>query len=144
MCGQSSLLLCSRHFVKTRIPLALFRCECYCSVLQCDGDGDGEGFCPALLLSSVRAINSTRRATLSAIECEISTTASLVTGSNAKITSEVDMESQFVYNSSWTDSSAVRKIERVTWVSIRIEWGIVDKDDSVNRRWHITEHHHSY
>ena len=30
-----------------RIPLALFPCECYCSVLQFDGDG--EGFCQLLL-----------------------------------------------------------------------------------------------
>ena len=40
--------------------------------------------------------NSTRRATLSAIECEIptSTAAALVTGSKARVTNEVDMESR--------------------------------------------------
>ena len=63
-------------------------------------------FLPAQLLLPYieRAINSIRGATLSTIECEIPTTAALVTGSNRKVTSEVDMESRLCNNSSWTDN----------------------------------------
>ena len=63
-------------------------------------------FLPAQLLLPYieRAINSIRGVTLSTIECEIPTTAALVTGSNRKVTSELDVESRLCNNSSWTDN----------------------------------------
>ena len=77
-----------------KIPLAIFPCECHCCVLQCDGHGPVKVFARRCCCHIVRSINSTRRATLSATECEIPTTAALVTGSNAKVTSEIDIENR--------------------------------------------------
>ena len=93
--------LCTRQQVhghycsfQPKIPLAIFPCECHCRVLQCDGHGPVKVFARRCCCHIVRSINSTTRATLSAIECEIPTTAALVTGSNAKVTSEIDIENR--------------------------------------------------
>ena len=82
-------------------------------------------FLPAQLLLPYieRAINSTRGATLSTIECEIPTTAALVTGSNRKVTSEVDMESRLCNDSSWTDNWPPQE-NRMS--DIKIMWDIVE------------------
>ena len=115
MCGQSSLLLCSRHFFNEDPGHCGPACVCVSKCMAIIAVSNPESHSHFSLVNViavsfnvtvtvkvfasccchiVRAINSTRRATLSAIECEIPTTAAVVTGSNAKVTSEVDMESR--------------------------------------------------
>ena len=96
-----------------RTPLALFPYDCYCSVLECDGDG--EGFCQLLLPYSTRhqfyqesytqrhwMWNTNDCSSCHRKQCE---------GYQRSRHGE-----PFVYNSSWTDSSAARKIEWVIWL----------------------------
>ena len=119
--------LCTRQQVhghycsfQPRIPLALFPCECYCSVLQFDGDG--EGFCQLLLPYSTHhqfyqesytqrhwMWNTNDCSSCHRKQCE---------GYQRSRHGE-----PFVYNSSWTDSSAARKTERLACVAWRFWLG---------------------
>ena len=111
MCGHSSLLLCSRHFFNEDPGHCGPACICVGRKSVSNPESHSHSSLVNVIAVSfnltvtvkvfasccchiVRTINSTRRATLSAIECEIPTTAAVVTGSNAKVTSEVDMESR--------------------------------------------------
>ena len=129
MCGQWSLLLCSHHFFNEdpgHCGPACVRVSKCMAIIAVSNPKSHSHFSlvnvialsfnvtvtvkffarsDQLLLPYIeRAINSIRGATLSTIECEIPTTAALVTGSNRKVTSEVDMESRLCNNSSWTDN----------------------------------------
>ena len=113
--SQVYLLLCSRHFFNEDPGHCGPACVCVSKCMAIIAVSNPESHSHSSLVNViavsfnltvtvkvfasccchiVRAINSTRRATLSAIECEIPTTAAVVTGSNAKVTSEVDMESR--------------------------------------------------
>ena len=115
MCGQSSLLLCSRHFFNEDPGHCGPPCVRVSKFMTIIAVSNPESHSHSSLVNViavsfnltvtvkvfasycchiVRTINSTRRDTLSAIECEIPTTAAVVAGSNAKVTSEVDMESR--------------------------------------------------
>ena len=111
MCGHSSLLLCSRHFFNEDPGHCGPACICVSRKSVSNPESHSHSSLVNVIAVSfnltatvkvfasccchiVRTINSTRRTTLSAIECEIPTTAAVVTGSNAKVTSEVDMESR--------------------------------------------------
>ena len=115
MCGQSSLLLCSRHFFNEDTghcgPACVRVSKCMAIIAVSNPESHSHSSLMNVIAVSfnvtvtvkifasscchiVSAINSTRRATLSAVECEIPTTAAVVTGSNAKVTSAVDVESR--------------------------------------------------
>ena len=130
--------LCTRQQVhghycsfQPRIPLALFPCECYCSVLQFDGDG--EGFCQLLLPYSTHhqfyqesytqrhwMWNTNDCSSCHRKQCE---------GYQRSRHGE-----PFVYNSSWTDSSAARKTERVACVAWRFWLGALSNKGGRGQR----------
>ena len=106
-----------------RIPLALFPCECYCSVLQCDGDG--EGFCQLLFHYGTR--HAILPGELHSVPLNVKYQRVQPCCTCHRKQSKGYQRSRhgepFVYNSSWTDSSAARKTERVACVAWRFWLG---------------------